>query len=172
MWFYQNYPKTSQELDSCNSGKAFSKFFWEKCQNSLSGSPIWERFEVPDSLWNSKTAIHWNITRKAKAFVKKRSWKITVFSVKTLTEYIRLANGADFWEPRRTPIKRFTTHFASKLNMYQKKSSKSWPWITFEPIIYGTYWEPLKFLASLCDSTRTIQKRLRSWAPTTAGKLF
>ena len=75
MWFSQDFPKTSQELDSCNSGKAFSKFFCENCQNSLSVSRIWERFEVPDSLWNSKRAIHWNITRKAKAFVKKSFMK-------------------------------------------------------------------------------------------------
>ena len=96
MWFSQNFPKTSQELDSCNSGKAFSKFFCENSQNSLSVSRIWERFEVPDSLWNSKGAIHWYITRKAKVFVNKRLWKITVFSVKTLTEYIRLANSVKF----------------------------------------------------------------------------
>ena len=79
MWFYQNYPRTSEELDSYNSEKAFSKFFCEKCQNFLSVSPISERFEVPGSLWNSKRAIYWNATGKAKAFVKKRSWEIIVF---------------------------------------------------------------------------------------------
>ena len=87
MRFYQNYPKTSEELGSYNSGKAFLKFFCEKCQNFLSVSPNWERLEVPGSLWNSKRAIHWNATGKAKAFVKKRLWKITILSVKTFTEY-------------------------------------------------------------------------------------
>ena len=69
MWFYQNFPKTSQELDSCNSGKAFSKIL------------LWKLSELPEcksdlgTVWSSWLTVEFQKSNPLKYYKKSQSFR-------------------------------------------------------------------------------------------------